>query len=324
MKHPTEDHSLFGIDIIDELVAEHLQLEVSSTKFQNFAEDIDAIDCLGSAIDESDYDNLCEVQDLFDSKDDIDNLVDLVVNSEIVDLIDQACKYDEEPEYSKGARVQVVETKKPLQAQLKSSPSHLKYAYLDDDQQFPIIIANDLHREQEEKLLQVLRQHKQAIGWRLSNLPGINPLIYMRGSPSNKATTMKIESDHPRCGSEGSNKTVCYQNHLPHFGYLVQVVPKKSKMIIMKNQHDELATRKDNFPLPFIDQVLEKLAGKSHYCFVDGFSGYMQIHIAPEDQHRPIFTCPFGTFAYTHMSFGLCNVSSTFQCCMTSIFSYLL
>ncbi|RDX98671.1 Retrovirus-related Pol polyprotein from transposon 17.6, partial [Mucuna pruriens] len=84
------------------------------------------------------------------------------------------------------------------------------------------------------------------------------------------------------------------------------------------------ATCKDHFPLPFIDQVLEKLAWKSHYCFLDGFSGYMQIRIAPEDQHKTTFTCLFGTFAYTRMPFGLCNVLSTFQRCMTSIFSDLL
>ncbi|RDX89426.1 Retrovirus-related Pol polyprotein from transposon 17.6, partial [Mucuna pruriens] len=84
------------------------------------------------------------------------------------------------------------------------------------------------------------------------------------------------------------------------------------------------ATRKDHFPLPFIDQVLEKLAGKSHYCFLDGFSKYMQIHIAPEDQHKTTFTCLFSTFAYTRMPFGLCNAPSTFQRCMISIFSNLL
>ncbi|RDX93774.1 Retrovirus-related Pol polyprotein from transposon 17.6, partial [Mucuna pruriens] len=85
-----------------------------------------------------------------------------------------------------------------------------------------------------------------------------------------------------------------------------------------------LATCKNHFPLPFIDQMLEKLAGKSHYCFLDGFSGYMQIHITPEDQHKTTFTCPFGTFAYTRMPFGLCNAPSTFQRCMMSIFSDLL
>ncbi|RDY10005.1 Retrovirus-related Pol polyprotein from transposon 17.6, partial [Mucuna pruriens] len=117
----------------------------------------------------------------------------------------------------------------------------------------------------------------------------------------------------------------------------VQVVPKKSGMTVMKSNMmswylcgfrtaGELnqATHKDNFPLPFIDQVLEKLSGKSHYYFMDGFSSYLQIHIAPEDQYKTTFTCPFGTFAYTRMPFGLCNAPSIFQRYMTSIFSNLL
>ena len=83
-------------------------------------------------------------------------------------------------------------------------------------------------------------------------------------------------------------------------------------------------TKKDHFPLPFIDQMLECLAGKSHYYFLNGFSGYMKITIAPEDQENTTFTCPFGTFAYRRMSFGLCNVPGTFQWCMLSIFSDFL
>src|SRR4051812_43138339 len=67
--------------------------------------------------------------------------------------------------------------------------------------------------------------------------------------------------------------------------------------------------------------MLERLAGKSHYCFLDGFSGYFQIHIASEDQEKTTFTCPFGTFAYRKMPFGLCNAPGTFQRCMMSIFS---
>ena len=80
------------------------------------------------------------------------------------------------------------------------------------------------------------------------------------------------------------------------------------------------ATRKDHFPLPFIDQMLERLAGKSHYCFLDGFSRYFQVPIAPEDQDKTTFTCPFGTFAYRRMPFGLCNAPGTFQRCMMAIF----
>ncbi|RDY11421.1 hypothetical protein CR513_03917, partial [Mucuna pruriens] len=83
--------------------------------------------------------------------------------------------------------------------------------------------------------------------------------------------------------------------------------------IIYPISDNQWATCKGHFPLPFINQVLEKLAGKSHYCFLDGFSRYMQIHIAREEQHKTTFTCPFGTFAYTHMPFSLCNAPSTFQ-----------
>ncbi|GKF55199.1 hypothetical protein Tco_0165539, partial [Tanacetum coccineum] len=58
------------------------------------------------------------------------------------------------------------------------------------------------------------------------------------------------------------------------------------------------ATRKDHFPLPFMDQMLERLAGNEYYCFLDGFSGYFQIPIDPRDQEKTTFTCPYGTFAY--------------------------
>nr|GEU46110.1 reverse transcriptase domain-containing protein [Tanacetum cinerariifolium] len=80
------------------------------------------------------------------------------------------------------------------------------------------------------------------------------------------------------------------------------------------------ATRKDHFPLPFMDQMLERLAGNEYYCFLDGFSGYFQISIDAKDQEKTTFTCPYGTFAYRRMPFGLCNAPGTFQRCMMAIF----
>nr|GFB09358.1 reverse transcriptase domain-containing protein [Tanacetum cinerariifolium] len=83
------------------------------------------------------------------------------------------------------------------------------------------------------------------------------------------------------------------------------------------------AMRKYHFPLPFMDQMLERLAGNGYYCFLDGFSGYFQIPIDPKDQEKTTFTCyfqipidlkdqekttftyPYGTFAYKRMPFGL-------------------
>ncbi|KAL4290652.1 hypothetical protein GQ457_14G014500 [Hibiscus cannabinus] len=69
--------------------------------------------------------------------------------------------------------------------------------------------------------------------------------------------------------------------------------------------------------------MLDRLAGKQFYCFLDGYSGYNQIAIAPEDQSKTTFTCPYGTFAFRRMPFGLCNAPATFQRCMTAIFSDL-
>jgi hypothetical protein len=68
------------------------------------------------------------------------------------------------------------------------------------------------------------------------------------------------------------------------------------------------ATKKDHFALPFIDEMLERLANHNYFCFLDGHSGFMQIPIHPDDQHKTTFTCPYGTFAYRRMPFGLCNV----------------
>jgi len=75
-------------------------------------------------------------------------------------------------------------------------------------------------------------------------------------------------------------------------------------------------TCKDHFPLPFIDQMLERLAEHEYYCFLNGYSGYNQIPIALEDQEKITFTYPFGMFAYRQMPFGLCNAPAMFQHCM--------
>ncbi|RDX77741.1 Retrovirus-related Pol polyprotein, partial [Mucuna pruriens] len=398
MKHPTKDHSLFGIDIMEELVEEYFQLDSCSEKVEDCAGLTESISCL-----QADYD---EVQEFPDSEGDHSDVIDLAFEQELTKLIYQVY-YPKTSESTNNAEVKVAETKKPLPAQLATiftaemklakegrvnarikvnsvKESNMKvdtlaetisaskdqtqtekliaetttkspeYAYLDSEQQLPVIIANNLLSEQEDKLLKVLRPHKKAIGWKLFDLPGINPSICMH------RILMEEDIKPIRQQQRRLNPTILdvvkkevtkllaagiiYPISDSQWVSPIQVVPKKLGMTVMKNQQDELvpmriqnswrvcidyrrlnqATCKDHFPLPFIDQMLKKIAGKSHYYFLDGFSGYMQIHIAPEDQHKTTFTRPFGTFAYTRMPFGLCNAPSTFQHCMMSIFSDLL
>ena len=122
------------------------------------------------------------------------------------------------------------------------------------------------------------------------------------------------------------------------------MVPKKGRFTVIINENNELilirtvigwrvcidyiklntTTRNDHYPLPFIDQMLEWLAGHPHFCFLHGYSGYNQISIAHEDQEKSTFTCPYGTFYFRRMPFRLCYAPATFRRCMMSIFSYLV
>nr|KYP40867.1 Transposon Ty3-I Gag-Pol polyprotein [Cajanus cajan] len=81
------------------------------------------------------------------------------------------------------------------------------------------------------------------------------------------------------------------------------------------------ATWKDHFPLPFVNQMLEELVRQSFFYYFDGYSGYLQIPLALQDQAKSTFTCPYGTFAYKWMLFGLCIARTIFQRCMMTIFS---
>lgn len=80
------------------------------------------------------------------------------------------------------------------------------------------------------------------------------------------------------------------------------------------------ACPKENYPTPFIDQIIDDCAGCEIFSFIDGFSSYNQINIHAEDQYKTAFTCPMGTFAYRKLPFGLKNIGATFQRAMNYAF----
>ena len=101
----------------------------------------------------------------------------------------------------------------------------------------------------------------------------------------------------------------------------ILVNKKQGTIRVCMDFHDlNKAYPKDNFPTPFIDHIVYECTGCEVFSFMDGFSGYNQIQIKFDDQHKIAFICPWGTFAYRKMPFGMANVGATFQRAMSFSF----
>nr|GEU60483.1 reverse transcriptase domain-containing protein [Tanacetum cinerariifolium] len=238
----------------------------------------------------------------------------------------------------------------PSEVELKDLPPHIEYAFLEGDDKLPVIIAKDLSMEEKTALITVLKSHKRAITWKLSDIKGIDPefcthkiLMEEDFEPAvqhQRRLNPKIYDVIKQEVIKLLDAGLIYSISNSPWVSPVHRVPKKGGFTVVENEDNELiltrlvtgwrvcidyrklneATRKDHFPLPFMDQMLERLVGNQYYCFLDGFSGYFQISIDPKDQEKTTFTCPYGTFAFCCMPFGLCNAPGTFQRCMMAIF----
>ncbi|GJW10834.1 reverse transcriptase domain-containing protein [Tanacetum coccineum] len=211
---------------------------------------------------------------------------------------------------------------------LKDLPFHLEYAFLEGTSKLPVIIAKDLKEEEKKQLLKVLKSHKRAIAWKISDIRGINPnfcthkiLMEEDFKPAVQQQRRVNPKIHEVIKAEVIkllDAGLIYPISDSPWLIPTRLVTGWRVCIDYRKLND--ATRKDLFPLPFMDQMLERLAGNEFYCFLDGFSGYFQIPIDPQDQEKTTFTFPYGTFAYRRMPFGLCNAPGTFQRCMMAIF----
>ncbi|GJV50787.1 reverse transcriptase domain-containing protein [Tanacetum coccineum] len=210
------------------------------------------------------------------------------------------------------------------EVELKELPPHLEYAFLEENNKLPVIISKDLSQDEKTSLINVLKNRKQAIAWKLSDIRGIDPefcshkiLLEDDYEPSvqhQRRVNPKIHDVIKKEVEKLLDAGLIYPISDSPWVSPVHCVPKKGGMTVVKNEENELvptrlvtgwrvcidyqklneATCKDHFPLPFMDQMLERLAGNEFYCFLDGFSGYFQIPIDPKDQEKTTFTCPYG------------------------------
>ena len=225
---------------------------------------------------------------------------------------------------------------------LKPLPDDLKYVYIDDKKIYPVIISSKLSGEEETKLLHILKKHRGALGYTLDDLKGISPAICQHAINIEPDAKPVVEAQRrliPKMKEVVRNEVlklleagIIYPIADSRWVSPVHCVPKKGGITVVPNENDELipqrvvvgyrmcidfrkvnkVTKKDHYPLPFIDQMLERLSKKTHFCFLDGYSGFSQIAVRKEDQEKTTFTCPYGTYAYRRMPFGLCNAPATF------------
>nr|GEZ26166.1 reverse transcriptase domain-containing protein [Tanacetum cinerariifolium] len=213
------------------------------------------------------------------------------------------------PQARKELKIREAKTDKssidePPEVELKYLPLHLEYAFLEGDYKLPVIIAKYLSVEEKTALITVSKSYKRAIAWKLSDIKCIDP----------EFCTHKILIEEDFEPADGFTVVENEENEL-----ILTCLVTGWRVCIDYRKLNE-ATRKDHFPLPFKDQMLERLVGNQYYCFLDGFSGYFQIPIDLKDHEKTTFTCPYGMFAYRRMPFVLCNASGTFQRWMMAVY----
>nr|GEY13769.1 hypothetical protein [Tanacetum cinerariifolium] len=214
------------------------------------------------------------------------------------------------PEVRKELKISEAKSNKssidePLEVELKNIPPHLEYVFLEGDDKFPVIIAKDLSVEEKTALITVLKSHKRAITWKLSDINGIDPefcthkiLIEEDFEPAVQHQIRVNSKIHDVVKQEVIklfDAGLIYPISDSPWVSPVHCVPKKGSFTVVENEDNELiltrlvtgwracinyrklneTTRKDHFPLPFMDKMVERLAGNHYYCFLDDFSERM-------------------------------------------------
>nr|GEW21297.1 reverse transcriptase domain-containing protein [Tanacetum cinerariifolium] len=293
--HPKEDDECYRIDDLDDTVNMETQELLANYKFDLFL-----LKGLEKSINQSDLESCESLGNKFDDAFGLEKPIRHIdsINT-LYSVAQETARRDGiKSEHLYSASANEIDEKKP---ELKILPRHLEYVYLHGDESFPIIISSKLSKKEKMLLLYVLEKRKRAIARKMSDI--------MRISPSFCTHNILMEDDfkpviqpqrrlNPKVQDVVKKEIVklldselIYPISDSSWVSPIHVVPKKGGITIVLNDDNEL--------IP---------------------SRFFQIPIAPRDQEKTTFTCPYGTFAYRRILFGLCNAPATFQRCMTEIF----
>ncbi|MCO5585922.1 hypothetical protein L7F22_039856 [Adiantum nelumboides] len=205
------------------------------------------------------------------------------------------------------------------------------------DEEFkPIFIAQDLTKIEEAVLKELLKEFKDIFAWTYHDMKGVPSLVVQHTIPMISIAKPVQQRPYPmnpkyaKIVQEELEKLIkCgFIYPIEHSEWVspIVIVPKTNGKlrVCMDLKKINAATRRDHYRLPYSEHVLESVAGKEDYSFLDGYSGYNQITIALEDQAKTTFVTGFGVFAFCVMAFGLTNAPATFQQLINTAFKEYL
>ncbi|RVW36256.1 Retrovirus-related Pol polyprotein from transposon 17.6 [Vitis vinifera] len=200
------------------------------------------------------------------------------------------------------------------------------------DQPREIRIGSSLSPDERSRLIDLLRSYLDVFAWSYEDMPGLDPTIvqhHLPILPHARPVKQKLRRLHPRWSLQVKEEiqkqlSVGFLSVVEYPEWLANVVPvpkKDGKVRVCVDFRDlNKASPKDDFPLPHIDMLVDSTAGHPMLSFMDGFSGYNQILMAPEDMVKTSFITEWGTYCYRVMPFGLKNAGATYQRAATTLF----